>query len=65
MNAVPTRDVVFSDSMPEIYDRYFVPLIFESFAADIAIRTASHNPRSVLETAAGSGVATWVLASHL
>ena len=51
-------DKVFGGSIPENYDRYMVPLIFEQFAADIALRAASLLPSAVLETAAGSGVVT-------
>jgi hypothetical protein len=29
-------DKVFAGSIPENYDRYMVPLIFEQYAADIA-----------------------------
>ena len=29
-------DKVFAGSIPEIYDSYLVPLIFEAFAADLA-----------------------------
>src|SRR5271155_5244015 len=56
---------VFAGSIPENYDRYMVPLIFEPFAADIAQRAASLSPNAVLETAAGSGVVTRALASRL
>jgi ubiquinone/menaquinone biosynthesis C-methylase UbiE len=42
-----------------------VPLIFEPYAADIARRAASLSPNAVLETAAGSGVVTRVLAPKL
>ena len=52
---MPETDKVFAGSIPENYDRYLVPLIFESFARDIAQRVAALSPRSVLETAAGSG----------
>jgi hypothetical protein len=31
-------DKVFAGSIPEYYDRYLVPLIFKSFAQDIAKR---------------------------
>ena len=55
-------DKVFAGSVPENYDRYMVPLIFESYAADIARRAASLSPSVVLETAAGSGVVTGALA---
>ena len=58
-------DKVFAGSIPENYDRYLVPLIFESFAEDIARRAAKLLPNNVLETAAGSGVVTWALAPRL
>jgi ubiquinone/menaquinone biosynthesis C-methylase UbiE len=58
-------DKVFAGSIPEIYDTYLVPLIFEAFAKDLAERTAALSPESVLETAAGSGVVTRVLAPKL
>ena len=47
-------DKVFAGSIPENYDRYLVPLIFETFAQDIAQRVAALSPSAVLETAAGS-----------
>ncbi len=62
---MPEIDKVFAGSIPENYDRYLVPLIFESFAHDIAQRTAALSPRTVLETAAGSGVVTRALAPRL
>lgn len=58
-------DKVFAGSIPENYDRYMVPLIFEPFATDIAQRAAALSPRDVLETAAGSGVVTRALAPRL
>ena len=58
-------DKVFAGSIPENYDRYLVPLIFEPFAEDIAQRVASLSPNIVLETAAGSGVVTRSLAPRL
>ena len=42
-----------------------VPLIFESFAQDIAQRVAALSPSTILETAAGSGVVTRALAPRL
>ncbi len=62
---MPETDKVFAGSIPENYDRYLVPLIFESFARDIAQRAAALSPRSVLETAAGSGVVTRALTPRL
>ncbi len=58
-------DKVFAGSIPEIYDTYLVPLIFEDFAEDLAGRTAALSPETVLETAAGSGVVTRTLAAKL
>jgi ubiquinone/menaquinone biosynthesis C-methylase UbiE len=58
-------DKVFAGSIPENYDRYMVPLIFESYARDIAGRAAALSPKAVLETASGSGVVTRALASKL
>jgi ubiquinone/menaquinone biosynthesis C-methylase UbiE len=58
-------DKVFAGSIPENYDRYMVPLIFERFAADLAQRAASLSPSAVLEIAAGTGVVTRALAPKL
>ncbi len=58
-------DRVFAGSIPELYDSYLVPLIFEAYANDLAERAVALSPKSVLETAAGSGVVTRALASRL
>jgi hypothetical protein len=58
-------DKVFAGSVPENYDRYVVPLIFEPYAADLAQRAASLSPGAVLETCAGTGVVTRALAPKL
>jgi len=60
-----TTDKVFAGSIPEIYDRLMVPLIFEPYATDLASRIAEAKPHDVLETAAGTGVLTRALASRL
>ena len=57
-------DKLFAGSIPEIYDRYLVPLIFESYASDLAGRLAKANPKDVLETAAGTGVLTRAMATR-
>ena len=62
---VATIDKVFAGSIPEFYERYMVPLIFEPYALDLAARLAKTNPRAVLETAAGTGVVTRALAAAL
>lgn len=58
-------DKVFAGTIPDVYDDYLVPLIFEFYAVDLARRVASLGPTSVLETAAGSGVVTRELAPLL
>ena len=58
-------DKLFAGSIPEIYDRFMVPLIFEPYARDLAERLAKTAPRSVLETAAGTGVLTRAMLSRL
>ena len=58
-------DKLFAGSIPEIYDRYLVPLIFESYASNLAERVANVEPTDVLETAAGTGVCTRALALRL
>jgi ubiquinone/menaquinone biosynthesis C-methylase UbiE len=63
--AMLETDKVFAGSIPENYDRYMVPLIFEPFAADLARRAASSSPSAVLEIAAGTGVVTRALAPKL
>lgn len=58
-------DTSFAGSIPQFYERYFVPLIFAPYAADIAARVAAQRPRQVLEVAAGTGVVTRELARLL
>jgi ubiquinone/menaquinone biosynthesis C-methylase UbiE len=58
-------DKLFAGSIPEIYQRFLVPLIFEPYADDLAARVARVAPRNVLETAAGTGVLTRALAARL
>ena len=58
-------DKVFAGSIPENYDRYMVPLIFEPYAADLAARVAALTPGAVLEIAAGTGVVPRALAPRL
>lgn len=58
-------DKIFAGSIPEVYDRLLVPLIFEPYAVDLGNRLAKTAPQSVLEIAAGTGVLTRVIASRL
>lgn len=54
----PNTDEVFDGSMPEFYDTYLTPLIFEPYAQDLAQRVSSEPVSRVLEVAAGTGVVT-------
>jgi SAM-dependent methyltransferase len=58
-------DTAFAGSIPELYQQYLVPLIFEPYAADLARRLAGPPLRRVLEIAAGTGVVTRQLAATL
>ena len=54
-----------SNSVPEIYDRYLVPLIFETYANDLVARLCGLDVSSVLEVAAGTGVVSRAMAAGL
>lgn len=58
-------DKVFAGSIPQLYEKYLVPLIFEPYARDLAARLASQPPQRILEIAAGTGVLTRAMASQL
>jgi len=58
-------DKAFTGSIPAIYDRYLAPLIFESYAFDLATRLVEIGPHDLLETAVGTGVFTRAMASQL
>ena len=58
-------DTTFAGSIPQLYERHLVPLIFEPYASDLAARVASRSPLRILEIAAGTGVVTRALASIL
>jgi SAM-dependent methyltransferase len=51
-------DTVFAGSIPALYERYMVPMLFTPYAEDLAMRAAGTDARRILETAAGTGVVT-------
>ncbi|HWA60367.1 MAG TPA: class I SAM-dependent methyltransferase [Caulobacteraceae bacterium] len=55
-------DSVFTGSIPDLYDRYLGPILFEPFALDMAARFAGFGG-AILETAAGTGRLTRALAA--
>lgn len=60
-----TDDTAFAGSIPEFYDRFMVPLIFDCYARDMAGRVAALRPRRVLEAAAGTGAVTRAMSAAL
>ncbi len=65
MSSQHDSDLVFSGSIPDLYERYLVPLIFQPYADDLGNRLADLRPATVLELAAGTGVATRAISSRL
>ena len=59
------NDRAFTGSIPALYERYMVPLLFEPYAEDLAARAKALAPRRLLEIAAGTGVVTRALAAAL
>ncbi|WP_181017583.1 class I SAM-dependent methyltransferase [Zemynaea arenosa] len=60
-----SSDTAFAGSIPELYERYLVPLIFAPYATDLAARARRHQPSDVLEIAAGTGAVTRRLVDDL
>lgn len=59
------QDARFAGSIPQLYDHYLGPLLFEPYAEDLATRLVHVSDGAVLETAAGTGVVTRALAQRL
>ncbi len=57
-----SSDSSFSGSIPELYERLMVPMLFDPYARDLAQRARALAPASVLELAAGTGAVTRYLA---
>jgi SAM-dependent methyltransferase len=62
---VAAGDSKFAGSIPQLYERYLVPLIFQSYAREISRQVQNLHPAAVLELAAGTGVLTRALADRL
>ncbi len=58
-------DSAFTGSIPQIYERGLVPVLFEPYADDLAERVAARAPLEVLELAAGTGCLTRELVEQL
>jgi SAM-dependent methyltransferase len=65
MEVKSQESLAFVGSMPESYDKYVRPFLFEDYAEDLAERVANERPAAVLELACGTGVVTARLAAKL
>ena len=52
------RNVLFQGAVPENYDRYLGPVIFEPWAEDLVLRLTGKKYERVLEIACGTGIVT-------
>jgi ubiquinone/menaquinone biosynthesis C-methylase UbiE len=55
------NDISFAGSIPQLYDQYLGPLLFQPYADELARRAAELQPKRILETAAGTGIVTAAL----
>jgi ubiquinone/menaquinone biosynthesis C-methylase UbiE len=60
-----SNDTVFAGSIPTLYDRHLGPMLFRPYAEEVASRVADLRSGLLLETAAGTGIVTSVLAERL
>ena len=62
---MPAESVAFVGSIPENYDRYLGPVLFEPYAKDLAERVNGPEDGSLLEVACGTGIVTRRLRERL
>jgi ubiquinone/menaquinone biosynthesis C-methylase UbiE len=58
-------DATFAGSIPALYERYLGPLLFQPYAVNLADRLRDIRQGRILETAAGTGIATRAMAEAL
>lgn len=63
--SMASTDRIFTGSIPQLYEQYLVPLIFEAYAVDMADRVKAIGPERILEIAAGTWVGTRRLSAAL
>jgi SAM-dependent methyltransferase len=61
----PETDRQFAGPVPLVYERLLVPMLFRSYARDLATRVHAQKRARLLELAAGTGVLTRELAERL
>jgi len=62
---MPAENVAFVGSIPENYDRYLGPVLFEAYAKDLVERANVPEDGSLLEVACGTGIVTRHLRDRL
>ena len=62
---MPASNTAFVGSIPENYDRYLGPVLFDPYAADLVARLEVPENASVLELACGTGIVTLRLRDRL
>ncbi len=55
---MPENSAPFTESVPENYDRYMGPMLFEPYAEDLVARLNVRDRMRVLEVACGTGIVT-------
>ena len=58
-------DAAFAGSIPQVYEQYLGPLLFQPYAEDMASRLHDIAQGKVLETAAGTGIVTRAMVKAL
>jgi ubiquinone/menaquinone biosynthesis C-methylase UbiE len=59
-----TNQMTFSGSIPQVYEEYLGPFLFEPFALDLVQRIGNDKVKNVLELACGTGRVTRHLQTH-
>ncbi len=62
---MPTPNAAFVGSIPENYDRYLGPVLFDPYAVDLVSRLNVYEDANVLELACGTGIVTQRLRDRL
>src|SRR5688500_15606095 len=62
---MPINNTAFVGSIPENYDRYLGPVLFEPYAKDLVERVNVPEEGSLLEVACGTGIVTRHLRDRL
>jgi ubiquinone/menaquinone biosynthesis C-methylase UbiE len=65
IHSMPIDNTAFVGSIPENYDRYLGPVMFDPYARDLVERLSVSKGAAVLELACGTGIVTRRLRNRL